>query len=130
MILLYLGAWYPAIHACEKLFVELTVNLLWGGLHMTIHEIGHILAAWMVGSQIKQVGISKLGPFVRRTPAKAPWRNALVALAGPGINILTWAAFVAFGVSHAWIALCIGVVNLLPLPQSDLMKSLGYLRSV
>ena len=124
MILLPGGAYHGAI----QLLAALTADFLWGSLHIVIHESGHMLAAVMVGSRIKQVGISKAGPFVRRESARTPLRNAIVALAGPGINILTWAIFMAFRLPHAWIALVLGLMNLLPLPNSDLLKSLSYMQ--
>jgi len=129
MILFLFGVWHLATYQIGRILAAFTVLFLWAVLHMAIHEIGHILAAWMVGSQIKQVSINILGPFVRRSSAKTPGRNAFVALAGPGINILTWLVFAIFHLPHAWIALYIGVLNLLPLPQSDFMKSVEYLRS-
>jgi Zn-dependent protease len=124
MISLPRGAYHGAI----QLLGHLTADFLWGTLHILIHEGGHMLAAVTVGSRIKQVGISKAGPFVRRAPARTPLRNAIVALAGPGINILTWVVFLAFGLPDAWIALVLGLMNLLPLPNSDLLKSLSYLQ--
>jgi membrane-associated protease RseP (regulator of RpoE activity) len=119
---------HTAIHEIGGVFAHFMILLLWGMLHMVIHEVGHILAAWIVGSKILEVGMSRLGPFVRRTSARTPGRNAFVALAGPGINILSWVVFAAFGLPHAWVALYIGVLNLLPLPNSDFSKSMGYLR--
>lgn len=119
-----------AYHGATQTLAALFTNFLWGSLHILIHESGHMLAALMVGSRIKQVGISRLGPFVRRAPARTPLRNAIVALAGPGINILTWAIFLAVGLPHAWVALALGLMNLLPLPNSDLMKSVSYMRGV
>ena len=115
-------------HGAMQLLANLAVNFLWASLHIVIHETGHVLAAWMVGSRIKQVGISKAGPFIRRTPARTPLRNVIVALAGPGLNLLTFVVFLAFGFSHAWIPLTLGLINLLPLPNSDFMKSISYLR--
>jgi membrane-associated protease RseP (regulator of RpoE activity) len=129
MILFLFGFSHLTTYPIGSILVAFAVLFLWAVLHMVIHEIGHILAAWMVGSRIKQVGIGILGPFVRRTPAKTPARNAFVALAGPGTNILTWLVFVICGLPHAWVALYIGVLNLLPLPHSDFLKSVEYLRS-
>ena len=117
-----------ASHTALAMLVTFVTDVLWGSLHVVIHESGHVLAALMVGSRIKQVGISKVGPFVRRESARTPLRNAIVALAGPGINILTWGAFLVFGLPHAWIALALGLINLLPLPNSDLLKSLSYMQ--
>jgi membrane-associated protease RseP (regulator of RpoE activity) len=124
-----MGEVHPAIHATRSVAAQFTIDMLWGAFHMVIHEIGHILAAWMVGCKVKQVGFSRLGPYVRRTSAKTPWGNAFVALAGPGINILTSILFVVFSLPYAWIPMFIGVLNLLPVPNSDLSKSLHYLRA-
>ncbi len=117
-----------ASHGATELLSALTTDFVWGSLHMLIHECGHMLAALVVGSKIKQVGMSRSGPFVRRTSARTPMRNAMVALAGPAANILTWLLFLIFALPHAWIALAIGLVNLSPLPNSDFMKSLSYLQ--
>jgi hypothetical protein len=130
MILFLFGFRHVATYQIGEILTAFAVLFLWAILHMVIHEIGHILAAYMVGSQIKQVGVNMLGPFVRRTPAKTPGRNAFVALAGPGINILTWLVFAICGLPHAWVALYIGVLNLLPLPHSDFIKAVEYLRGV
>lgn len=129
MITFQMDAAHPAIHVTRSLVVQFSINMLWGGFHLVMHEIGHILAAWMVGCQIKEVGISRLGPFVRRTSAKTPLGNAFVALAGPGINILTSILFVVFNLPYPWIPFCIGVLNLVPVPNSDLSKSIHYLRT-
>jgi hypothetical protein len=117
-----------ATRAIEGVGIQFMILMLWGILHMVIHEVDHVLAAWMVGSKVLQVGMSRLGPFVRRTSAKTPGRNAFVALAGPGINLLTWVFFAILSLPHAWVALYIGVLNLLPLPNSDFSKGVGYLR--
>jgi len=50
----------------------------------------------------------------------SPWQ-------APGINILKGVVFLAFCLSHAWIALAIGLIYLLPLPNSAFMKSLSYM---
>ena len=123
-------AWLLSVgsHAAMQLLVVLATEFLWGGLHMLIHETGHMLAALMVGSRIKEVGMSKFGPFVRRTSARTPLRNVIVAMAGPAINILTWPVFLAFKLPHAWIPLAIGLIILLPLAHSDLTNGLSYLR--
>lgn len=117
-----------ASHNAIQIAAALVTDFLWGSLHIMIHEGSHMLAALMVGSRIKQVGISKLGPFVRRESARTPLRNAIVALAGPAGNLLTWAVFMVFRLPHPWIALALGLINLLPLQNSDSMKSFSYMR--
>jgi hypothetical protein len=36
-----------------------SADFLWGSLHILIHESGHVPAALMVGSRIKQVAITQ-----------------------------------------------------------------------
>lgn len=124
-----LGAGHPASLVVRILATQFVTYMLWGMLHIAIHEVGHVLAALMVGCKIKQVGISRLGPYVRRTSAKTPLANAFVALSGPGINLVTSAIFLVFHLSNAWIPFFIGILNLVPLPNSDLSKGIEYLRS-
>ena len=128
-MLFLLGALHPASLVIRILVTEFVINMLWGMLHIAIHEVGHVLAALMMGCKIKQVGISRLGPYVRRTSAKTPLGNAFVALSGPGINLLAAALFWIFSLPHPWIPLFIGLLNLLPVPNSDLSKGILYLRS-
>jgi Zn-dependent protease len=99
-----------------------------GVMHMFIHEFGHLIAALLVGSKIKRIGLDLRGLYVVRSPAKTPWRNAAVALAGPAVNLLTWAMLVTCHEHHAWVALFIGCFNLLPSKHSDLTKCLAYLK--
>lgn len=103
------------------------INLLLGILHCVIHEIGHVIAAWMVGSKVKKVGIKWCGFYVRRTNT-TPVRNVFVALAGPTVNLLTWGVLAGSHSPHAWIAGLIGGFNLLPVPGSDLMRAVHYIQ--
>jgi hypothetical protein len=104
------------------------IVMLLGLVHTLLHELGHVLAALLVGSKVKRAGISLRGLYVVRTAAPAPWRNALAALGGPAINLLSWAVLSIFHTPYAWVALFIGGFNLMPFPHSDLMKCLSYLR--
>jgi Zn-dependent protease len=106
----------------------MVIIILLGVMHMFVHEFGHLIAALLVGSKIKRIGLDLRGPYVVRSPASTSWRNASVALAGSAVNLLTWAIFVACHVRHAWVALFIGCFNLLPLKHSDLTKCLAYLK--
>ena len=117
-----------AMHGGGRLLADMLVTVSWGCLHILLHEVGHVLAACVVGSRILQVGVSRIGPFVRRTPASTPLRNALVALAGPGMNLVTWFVFLFLAWPRAWIALALCLMNLLPLRNSDLNKARSYLR--
>jgi hypothetical protein len=124
-----LGAGHSTSFVVRILSTQFVIFMLWGMLHIAIHEAGHVLAALMVGCKIKQIGISRLGPYVRRTSAKTPLGNTFVALSGPGINLLTAALFLVFDLPYPWIPLFIGLLNLVPLPNSDMSKGIEYLRN-
>lgn len=82
------------------------------------HELGHVLVARLFGVPVKKFGISWTGPYVRRARTTG-WREVAVCLAGATVNLLMALAF--WNISH-WFALfnlTAGVVNLLPITNSD-----------
>lgn len=94
-------------------------------LMLVPHELGHVLAVYAVGAKVKRVGIDRRGPYVLRSPAATPLRNALVSLAGPAANILTSIVLLENHSTHAWFPLCFGLFNLLPFPHSDGIHALS-----
>jgi Zn-dependent protease len=92
-------------------------GVAFGVLAMTIHELGHIAAALVLGVHIKHVGLRWKGLYTVRE-AGPPLKNMFVSLAGPGINFF----FCFFLPLHATFALanfCIGLGNLIPIRGSD-----------
>lgn len=88
-------------------------------MHIVIHEIGHVVAAYAAGSKVKKIGFSRKGLYIVRSPAATPLLNALVSFGGPAINIMTGLLFLAYYVPHAPLPMYIGFFNLLPFPESD-----------
>ena len=82
---------------------------------LILHEAGHVLACKIQGVKVKKVGISWRGAYVAHEPC-APYPHAMIAVAGPMVNILL-VALLPF--SMALPNLIIAVVNLLPLRGSD-----------
>lgn len=109
--------------------VQILFSLAWLLFHVLIHEAGHVLAALFVGSKVKRIGFNKFGVFVQRSPASSVYKDAFVALAGPAANIYTWLFMASYHVHGASFPLILGILNLLPIPNSDSMKALRYIQS-
>ena len=90
------------------------VGLLpWGLLACIVHELGHIAAALACGGRVERLSLTMVGAelsFSYRTPLSYG-RDSLVALAGPGANLL------------------LGAFNLLPIPSLDGGRALYLLTS-
>jgi membrane-associated protease RseP (regulator of RpoE activity) len=99
-------------------------------LSVLIHEAGHIVAAVIFGIQIKDIRLKLLGFAVVRE--HGPWFDGmLVALAGPFFNLAV--AYILWGSIYEPFVLanlCVGVVNLLPIPHSDGSHALECLRHI
>jgi len=92
-------------------------GLLLGIIAMAFHEAGHLLAAPLVGIKIKTIGLCWKGLYTVRE-AGPPWKNLLVSLAGPAVNVALlacWHWSHNFGLAN----LCFSFFNLLPLEGSD-----------
>jgi Zn-dependent protease len=92
-------------------------GFLLGLLALTLHELGHALAATIVGVRVKGIGLDWKGLYLRRE-AGTPRKNLVISAAGPVTNILLvilWAWWPMFGLANA----CYALFNLLPLPGAD-----------
>lgn len=112
--LLLLGALY---------WLDEGVGLLpWGLLACVVHELGHVAAARCFGGRVERLSLTAVGAelsFSYRTPLTYG-RDSLVALAGPGANLLLGGLFYWQG-RHlpAVLSLGLGVFNLLPILPLD-----------
>jgi len=78
-----------------------------------LHEFAHIAVAAALRVRIRYVGLGKYGLCLIHA-AGSPWKNFLIALAGPAMNLLLALAIP----SIAWGNLVFAILNLV-LPYSD-----------
>lgn len=99
------------------------VGLLpWGLAACIFHELGHIAAAAAFGGRVESLSLTVVGAELRigyRIPLSYV-RDSLVALAGPGANLLAGGLFLALNWElAAALTLVVGVFNLLPILPLD-----------
>lgn len=110
-------------HSLALLF-SLTYKFALVVVCMMAHELGHILAARYYHVKIKELGVNRMGMYIRRARTTG-WPEISVCLAGALMN-LTLA--IAFWHVNYWFALCnlvLCIVNILPIPHSDGSHALG-----
>ena len=95
--------------------------LKWYGLAACLHETGHILAAKLLGGQVKRLSLSVVGAEIRFDYHRilSYGEENLVALAGPVVNLLVG---VAAGTRIPLLAVAnfgMGAFNLLPVMPLD-----------
>ncbi|MFL6415433.1 MAG: hypothetical protein ACJ74Y_07165 [Bryobacteraceae bacterium] len=99
-------------------------------LAIALHELAHVLSAWLTGIRIKRIGISWKGPYIVREPG-LPFASVCVALSGPMLNLILAASCWYSGQQFALINLALGVSNLLPfVPGGDGQHALASIRKV
>lgn len=92
------GGWEGA------LFGVISISLLFA--LVTLHELGHSVAAQYYGVPVKQIVLLPIGGVaqLQRMP-RNPWQELVIAVAGPAVNvvmaILMWLFALAFGFSLA-----------------------------
>lgn len=93
-------------------------GLVIGSIAMLLHECGHIATALALGVRVKKVGIQwNKGIYTVREQGTLQ-QNMLIALAGPGVNLLLIALepwFPLFGLANV----CCVLANMLPFHGSD-----------
>lgn len=99
------------------------VGLLpWGLLACALHELGHVAAASYFGGEVERLSLTVVGAeltFSYRVPLSY-WRDSVVALAGPLVNLISGGAAAALGWHiPAAVSLGLGAFNLLPIHPMD-----------
>ena len=97
-------------------------GVLFGMLAMGIHECGHLIAARVLGVDIKNVTVQWKGICIVRH-CGPPLKNLFISLSGPLVNfilILTWISSPLFGFAN----LCFAFFNLIPIEGSDGARAL------
>lgn len=99
--------------------------LLWGLGFCTMHELGHLIAVYILGGQISYIRLSCVGAEIRLSSRKplGHVRELLAALAGPAVNLMLAYAVARlqspWGYCAAGMNLALAWFNLLPAAQLD-----------
>jgi Zn-dependent protease len=96
-------------------------------ISVAIHEIAHVVAAWSMGVQVHQIGITWKGPFIRRDFGTTG-QNLAITLAGPCSNLLLALSLHPISPRFALINLVLGACNFLPFPSSDGLRALRLVK--
>jgi Zn-dependent protease len=94
---------------------------------LLLHEMGHMLAAIMLGVPVREFGLSLSGAYNRRAYAGRRRDEVFISAAGPLMNLLLVLPLLYLPVIGTKLAICnlgLCVVNLLPLPSSDGLRIL------
>lgn len=96
--------------------------LPWGLAACVLHELGHIASAAAFGGRVERLSLTVVGAELH-IDYRAPLtyiKDSLVALAGPGANLLAGGLFLALDWDLAAVlTLAVGTFNLLPILPLD-----------
>ena len=95
--------------------------LKWYGLAACLHEMGHILAAKLLGGQVKRLSLSVAGAEIRFDYRRvlSYGEESLVALAGPAVNLVIGVLVRTWLPLFAMANFGMGIFNLLPAMPLD-----------
>jgi len=98
-------------------------------LSLTIHELGHIIIACIVGEKIS---ILKISPFgfsckLKNQNQISSQKMMKILMAGPAVNFVTAGLVFYWTSEFALINFLIGVCNLLPIFELDGMRIINIL---
>lgn len=62
-------------------------------LFSALHELGHIVAFYLLGAKIERLTLSCCGAALRYKSCLSPHSEAIAALAGPAVNLALYAVF-------------------------------------
>jgi len=94
---------------------------------LLLHEMGHMLAAIVLGVPVREFGMTLTGAYNRRASANSRWDEVLISATGPLVNlflVLPLLHIPVIGMRLAYCNLGLCVVNLMPLPSSDGLRIL------
>ena len=86
-----------------------------------LHEAGHLTAMLICGKRAEEITLGYFGmKIVTDKQLLTPVRDAVIAFAGPLVNLVTSAIFYIIGKSDiAALSLSLGIFNLLPVTMLD-----------
>ena len=85
------------------------------------HELGHLLAARLMGRRVDRLTLSALGAELHISGVTAFWQDAVLTLSGPAVNLVLAAVCAAWSVLPVFTGanLLLGAFNLLPIRPLD-----------
>ena len=85
-----------------------------------LHEGGHALAMALLGVKLRLIRLCPWGIRMERRPGELPrWQEAVIAAAGPAVNLIAALALLPWRPLAAGVQAACGVFNLLPLSGMD-----------
>lgn len=107
----------------------IVLGMALGVLAMVLHECGHLAAAAALKVRVKRIGIQWNKGFFTVREQGTTHQNLLIALAGPGVNLVLlilepW--FPLFSLANV----CCVLANLLPIDGSDGYRVAACLRRI
>jgi len=115
-----LGMWFYGWRLGLAAGIAITASLL-------LHEMGHMVAAILLGVPVREFGLCLWGAYNRRARAVRRRDEVLISAAGPLMNLLLVLPLLYVPVIGSRLALCnlsLCIVNLLPIPSSDGLRIL------
>lgn len=113
---------FPAMVAVV-VTLDPTVLSLWCLVASLMHETGHFVALLALDCKPRRVTLGLFGLRVEQDPARrlSYRQNALVSLAGPAVNLVSFCILSGFhqNGAAALVHLTLGVFNLLPIEPLD-----------
>ena len=113
-------------------FVEIGAKVIViGCLAMVLHELGHIIAAYILQVKIRSIGVSRKGLYVIRDYG-TPKQNLVISFCGPLLNLYLALASVNVHPLFFLANLCLFVFNIIPIKGSDgerIIKCIGEIRN-
>lgn len=89
---------------------------------LLLHEAGHLAMAQALGVRVRAVGLCLKGAYLHRSDSRSAVSELLIALAGPAVSLLLYAALRDGNAILRWVAilnLVLAISNLVPLPGTD-----------
>jgi Zn-dependent protease len=117
-----------ALHAVFRWLLPVFTGIALGIASMTLHELGHIACALLVGVRVKYVGLRWKGLYTVRE-AGPPAKNLLVSFAGPAVNLLLILT-APLSQTFALANFCIGLGNIIPIRGSDGHRILACFKQI
>jgi Zn-dependent protease len=113
----------------SRMVEPIVLGMALGVLAMVLHECGHLAAATALKVRVKRIGIQWNKGFFTVREQGTTHQNLLIALAGPGVNLVLlilepW--FPLFSLANV----CCVLANLLPIDGSDGYRVAACLRRI